>query len=426
MKKLILSLAAVAALASCATNENETPTTNYDLNEIRVSSQALEATTKAPFEGSTIDATDHVLLAYVPTTITENNYTTLYNSGNSGDYIKFTNNQATGFCDATGNTPQPKYYPASGEVWICGLFPAAGWTSLSETATHSIEGNTDIMAAAQKKSVKGGEVQTLAFKHLLTKLNITFIAETGAATQWGDVTKIGSVGLLLALHWIFFYGSIKASNVSIGVVCLSLMSIFTAIFEPLINRHRISFREILFSLVAVLGIVLIFHFDTRYRVGICMGVISSALASLFTIVNKKVAVNYTSSTMLLYEMLGGFLGLSCILPAYLHYFPVPSILPGAQDLIYLLCLASVCTVGLYILQIQVLKVISAFTVNLSYNLEPIYSIIGAMLIFQEAKDLNFSFYLGLGLIVLSVVLQTLNVLSQHHKFIPSLYVKWKR
>ncbi len=201
---------------------------------------------------------------------------------------------------------------------------------------------------------------------------------------------------------------------------------FTAIFEPLINRHRISLREILFSLVAVLGIVLIFHFDTRYRVGICMGVISSALASLFTIVNKKVAVNYTSSTMLLYEMLGGFLGLSCILPAYLHYFPVPSILPGAQDLIYLFCLASVCTVGLYILQIQVLKVISAFTVNLSYNLEPIYSIIGAMLIFQEAKDLNFSFYLGLGLIVLSVVLQTLNVLSQHHKFIPSLYVKWKR
>ena len=241
-----------------------------------------------------------------------------------------------------------------------------------------------------------------------------------------DVVKIGAVGILLALHWVFFYGSIKASNVSIGVVCLSLMSIFTAIFEPLINRHRISLREILFSLVAVGGIVLIFHFDTRYRTGVCMGVISSALASLFTIVNKKVAVNYTSSTMLMYEMLGGFLGLSCILPAYLHYFPVSSILPGAQDLIYLLCLASVCTVGLYILQIQVLKVISAFTVNLSYNLEPIYSIIGAMLIFQEAKYLNFSFYLGLGLIVLSVVLQTLNVLSQHHKFVPSLYVKWKR
>lgn len=265
----------------------------------------------------------------------------------------------------------------------------------------------------------------MMFASVMFFLLLSFLKKLRKVTL-GDVTKIGSVGLLLALHWIFFYGSIKASNVSIGVVCLSLMSIFTAIFEPLINRHRISLREILFSLVAVLGIVLIFHFDTRYRVGICMGVISSALASLFTIVNKKVAVNYTSSTMLLYEMLGGFLGLSCILPFYLHHFPVSSILPGAQDLIYLFCLASVCTVGLYILQIQVLKVISAFTVNLSYNLEPIYSIIGAMLIFQEAKDLNFSFYLGLGLIVLSVVLQTLNVLSQHHKFIPSLYVKWKR
>ena len=268
----------------------------------------------------------------------------------------------------------------------------------------------------------------MMFASVMFFLLLSFLKKLRKVTL-GDVTKIGSVGLLLALHWIFFYGSIKASNVSIGVVCLSLMSIFTAIFEPLINRHRISLREILFSLVAVLGIVLIFHFDTRYRVGICMGVISSALASLFTIVNKKVAVNYTSSTMLLYEMLGGFLGLSCILPAYLHYFPVPSILPGAQDFdfTWLFALAlHVCTVGLYILQIQVLKVISAFTVNLSYNLEPIYSIIGAMLIFQEAKDLNFSFYLGLGLIVLSVVLQTLNVLSQHHKFIPSLYVKWKR
>ena len=149
----------------------------------------------------------------------------------------------------------------------------------------------------------------MMFASVMFFLLLSFLKKLRKVTL-GDVTKIGSVGLLLALHWIFFYGSIKASNVSIGVVCLSLMSIFTAIFEPLINRHRISLREILFSLVAVLGIVLIFHFDTRYRVGICMGVISSALASLFTIVNKKVAVNYTSSTMLLYEMLGGFLGLS--------------------------------------------------------------------------------------------------------------------
>ena len=228
-----------------------------------------------------------------------------------------------------------------------------------------------------------------------------------------DVCKIGSVGMLLAIHWLFFYGSIKASNVSIGVVCLSLMSFFTALFEPLINRHRISLGEIACSLIGVLGIILIFHFDTRYRLGIGMGILSSALASLFTICNKKVSVGYTSSTMLMYEMGGGFLGLSCLLPLYLSFFPVASILPSL-------------TVLLYILQIQVLKKISAFTFNLTYNLEPIYSIIAAMFLFHEAKELNASFYVGLGLILFSVLLHSAGVfLQSKSKPFFSLFVKWK-
>lgn len=241
-----------------------------------------------------------------------------------------------------------------------------------------------------------------------------------------DVCKIGSVGMLLAIHWLFFYGSIKASNVSIGVVCLSLMSFFTALFEPLINRHRISLGEIACSLIGVLGIILIFHFDTRYRLGIGMGILSSALASLFTICNKKVSVGYTSSTMLMYEMGGGFLGLSCLLPLYLSFFPVASILPSLTDLVYLLLFASVCTVLLYILQIQVLKKISAFTFNLTYNLEPIYSIIVAMFLFHEAKELNASFYVGLGLILFSVLLHSAGVfLQSKSKPFFSLFVKWK-
>ena len=241
-----------------------------------------------------------------------------------------------------------------------------------------------------------------------------------------DVCKIGSVGMLLAIHWLFFYGSIKASNVSIGVVCLSLMSFFTALFEPLINRHRISLGEIACSLIGVLGIILIFHFDTRYRLGIGMGILSSALASLFTICNKNVSVGYTSSTMLMYEMGGGFLGLSCLLPLYLSFFPVASILPSLTDLVYLLLFASVCTVLLYILQIQVLKKISAFTFNLTYNLEPIYSIIAAMFLFHEAKELNASFYVGLGLILFSVLLHSAGVfLQSKSKPFFSLFVKWK-
>lgn len=161
--------------------------------------------------------------------------------------------------------------------------------------------------------------------------------------------------------------------------------------------------------------VLIFHFDTRYRLGIGLGIISSALAALFTITNKKIGNNYSTSTMLLYEMVGGFIGLSCILPFYLRYFPVSTIVPGLLDFTYLLLLASVCTIGLYLLQIQVLKKISAFTINLSYNLEPIYSIILAMLLFSEAKELNAAFYIGLGVIILSVILQTLSVIRSNKK-----------
>lgn len=210
-----------------------------------------------------------------------------------------------------------------------------------------------------------------------------------------------------------FYGSIKASNISIGVVCFSLTGFFTAFLEPILNRHSVSFKEVLFSLLTLAGIILIFHFDTRYRLGIGLGIISSALAALFTIANKKIRGRQDANTLLLFEMGGGFIGLSFILPFYLYYFPVHTVFPDKSDFIYLLFLASFCTIGLYLLQIQVLNRISAFTVNLSYNLEPLYSILLAMLFFHEARELNTSFYLSLGLILLSVLLQTYHVLHTH-------------
>lgn len=230
------------------------------------------------------------------------------------------------------------------------------------------------------------------------------------ATSLSEILKIAGLGLLLGFHWVFFYGSIKASNISVGVVCFSLVGFFTAFLEPLINRHRISVREVSFSLLTLLGIMLIFHFDTHFRLGITLGIASSALAALFTITNKRVGKRHSAHTMLLYEMIGGCLGLTCCLPVYLHFFPVQSIFPGILDLTYLLLLSSICTIGLYLLQIQVLQTISAFTVNLSYNLEPVYSIILAILFFGEAKELNLAFYIGLTVIILSVVMQTLSVL----------------
>lgn len=228
-----------------------------------------------------------------------------------------------------------------------------------------------------------------------------------------DALRIGGVGVLLGLHWVFFYGSIKASNVSVGVVSFSTVGFFTALMEPLFDRRRISLREMAFSLLTVAGVALIFHFDTRYRAGIAMGLVGAILAALFTIVNKRVGRDRHASTMLWYEMIGGFLGLSCLLPFYLPALSIPFALPDGRDFAFLLMLSLFCTIGLYILQIQALQSISAFTVNLTYNLEPVYSILLAMLIFNEARQLNAAFYGGLGLIILSVALQTLSIMRRN-------------
>ena len=143
-----------------------------------------------------------------------------------------------------------------------------------------------------------------------------------------DVLQMGGVGMLLCLHWVFFYASIKASNVSIGVVCFSLVGFFTALFEPVINRHRFSGREFLFSLLTILGIWLIFQFDARYRLGVALGVVSSALYALFAITNQRVGKHYEPKNMLLWEMVGGLIGLTCLIPFYNRFIPSGGSIPS--------------------------------------------------------------------------------------------------
>ena len=237
---------------------------------------------------------------------------------------------------------------------------------------------------------------------------VAFLAITKQLNHYKlkDLLPMGGVGLLLALHWVFFYASIKASNVSIGVVCFSMVGFFTALFEPIINKHPFSVREFLFSMLTILGIYLIFQFDSRYRLGITFGVISSALYALFAIANQRVGKHDEPKNMLLWEMVGGLIGLTCLLPLYNKFIPVGRLYPIGMDYPYLAFMVVVCTIGLCLLQIIVLQKISAFTVNLTYNLEPVYSIILSMFIFNEYKELNFSFLIGIALIILSVVLQT--------------------
>lgn len=223
-----------------------------------------------------------------------------------------------------------------------------------------------------------------------------------------NALRIMACGVLLAIHWCFYYGSIKYANISIGAVCFALVGFFTAIIEPLFARHKLSWRELFLSLLTVAGIALIFGFDARYRVGIGIGILSSLVYTLFSLSSKRTqaVTGHKSSTMLLYELLGGAIILTLATPLYSHIFPSTRILPTTQDWFYLLLFSSVFTILPFLLLFKALRSISAFTINLSYNLEPVYTILAAMILFSEAKELNMSFWIGIILIIMSVVLQT--------------------
>ncbi len=214
--------------------------------------------------------------------------------------------------------------------------------------------------------------------------------------------KTFSLGILLAIHLIFFFGSIKYSNVSIGVVCYSLVGFFTVIFEPLIRKTKFSFSDLCYSLIAVLGIYLIFSFDSTFRTGIILGVISAALFALYTIYNKAVEVD--TNDMLFGELLGGTVFMGVFLPFYLS--SAKTLIPNGIEWLWLFVLAFFCTILLYLFHLGALKTIPACTVSLTGNLEPVYGMLFAVIFLGEAQQLTFPFYVGMLLILSSVFLQS--------------------
>jgi len=224
-----------------------------------------------------------------------------------------------------------------------------------------------------------------------------------------NIFKIFSVGAIVALHWLTFYGSIKYSNVSVSLTCLSAIGFFTAFLDPIIMRRRIDITEVFLGMLAIAGIYLIFDFYPQYKLGILFGIISAMLASLFPILNKNLLKEFSPKTVTLYEMCGGVIALIFILPFYLKLFPAEYYFPTISDWLWLLVLSWLCTVFAFILSLNALKKVSPFTANLAYNLEPVYGIILAFIIFKENKYLSAGFYYGLGLILLAVILQMLRV-----------------
>ena len=229
---------------------------------------------------------------------------------------------------------------------------------------------------------------------------------------FGEMMRIFGVGFIAAMHWVTFYGSIKYANVSVALVCFSAIGFFTALLEPLLLKKKFSWQEILLGIMVMAGIYLIFHFDPEYKTGIIIGITSALLGCLFPIFNRSFLERHSSETVTLYELTGGLVTLSLLMPFYLKLFDADHYLPTVPDFLWLLVLAWFCTVLAFQLAMNALRKISAFTVNLSYNLEPLYGILLAFVVYKENKYLGPSFYAGLGLILLSVVLQSLRVYRQ--------------
>ena len=235
-----------------------------------------------------------------------------------------------------------------------------------------------------------------------------------------DVLKIFGVGVIVAIHWVTFYGSVKYANVSVALVCFSATGFFTAFFEPLILKRKISLAEVGLGLIAISGIYIIFDFHPQYKLGIIFGIISAVGSSLFPIYNKKLLLTYTPRILTLYELGGGLIALTILVPFYLMQFPAAYYLPTTTDLLWLLVLAWLCTVLSFDLQLNALKKISAFTANLTYNLEPVYGIILAFIFFKENENLNNQFYIGVALILMAVILQMIRIRWQHKQSLKSV------
>lgn len=219
-----------------------------------------------------------------------------------------------------------------------------------------------------------------------------------------DMIRVTLVGFIAALHWCTFYGAIKYSNVSVALVCFSSVGFFTALFEPLILRRRIQWTEIVLGLITMTGIYVIFHFDTEYKTGIIIGITSALLGSLFPIFNKQFLQRMNVETLLTYQQTGGFVTLSLLLPFYLQQFPVDHFVPGWNDLGWLLVLSWICSVIAFQFSFYALKKLSAFTINLTYNLEPVYGILLAFIVFKENQYLSKWFYFGFAIIASALII----------------------
>ena len=235
--------------------------------------------------------------------------------------------------------------------------------------------------------------------------------------------KFFFTGVVIALHWVFFFKAIKVSNVSVALVTMSTGAFFTALIEPVFFKRKINSLEMFLGLLVIAGLYIIFNFESQYKVGIIYALIASFLGALFAVLNGLFIKKYTADTISFYQLFFGVVFITIYL-LFTNSFSVSFFQIPASDWMYLIVLISICTAYAFIASVQVMKYLSPYTVMLTINLEPIYAIVLALFIFGDKEQMSSTFYLG-AFIVLFVVL--LNGIIKNRSILKEKFQqKWNR
>lgn len=222
-----------------------------------------------------------------------------------------------------------------------------------------------------------------------------------------ECLQLMGIGLLVSIHWILFYGSIKYSNASTSLICLSTTAFLVSLIEPVVMRHPFRWLDVGLGLLVVPGIALVANGTAPDKLlGLWLGLGSALVAALFSVLNRQAMLKYQTSafTMTFIELGAGFLFISLLLPFYFDLFPDAVMMPPTwKDVFYLLALSLLCTTFAYVLAFNSLKHLSAFASTLTVNLEPIYGVLMAIFILKEHQQMNAQFYVGMCMI-LAIVL----------------------
>ena len=215
--------------------------------------------------------------------------------------------------------------------------------------------------------------------------------------------KMLALGLALALHWLTFFGAIKISNVSVTLSVMATGAFFAAFLEPLIFGRPMNWREVVLGLFAILGLGIIFHASTQYVWGITLALISAFLSALFSVFNGRLVQENSATTISFFELSFGVLGISVYM-IFTEGFSESFFDLSGSDWIYLLILATVCTAYAFIASVNLMKWLTPFTLMLTINLEPVYGILLALLVFGDAEYMSGAFYFGAAIILGTVLI----------------------